>query len=95
MENYMLDTQERINNFVEFNPSELAQEFATKLGKQLSSLMNSKWDSRKEVDKYVFENDVLEKTCDESECDFDWNAARDLQRDVVDAVSECYRLNDK
>jgi len=95
MKNYMIDTQQRINDFVESNQSELAQDFAQKLGKQLNKLLNSKFDNKKEVNNYVFENDVLEKTCDESDCDFDWNAARDLQRDVVDAVAECYRLNDE
>lgn len=92
MKNYMLDTQARINNFTEQNESELAQEFAAKLGKQLSALLNSSWDSRQTVDNYVFENDVLEKTCDEDDADFDWNSARDLQRDVIDAVSEFHNL---
>lgn len=93
MNNYMTDTQAAINHFVEINNnSELAQEFASRLGKQLSSLMNSRWGSRKEVDDYVFENEVLEKTCEESNADFDWNAARDLQRNVRDAVSTFYNL---
>lgn len=93
MENYMIDTQARINNFAEQNESELAQEFAARLSKQLNALSNSSFDNRKEVDNYVFENDVLEKTCKEENCDFDWNAARDLQRDVIDAVSEFHNLD--
>ena len=93
MKNYMQDTQARINKFNELNfDSELAMEFSALLGKQLNNLLNSQWDSRKEVDDYVFENDVLQKVCDEENADFDWNAARDLQSDVVDAVSEFYCL---
>lgn len=90
--NYLTDTQASINKFAELN-TEKAQAFAAKLGQQLQKCFDSKWDDKAELEQHIFsDNDVLESVCDENEADFDWNEARDLQRDVLNAVAEFYNL---
>lgn len=90
--NYLTDTQASINKFAELN-TEKAQEFAAKLGQQLQNCFDSKWDDKAELEQYIFsDKDVLESVCSEEEADFDWNNARDLQRDVLNAVAEFYNL---
>lgn len=100
--NYLKNAQNQINNFA-LNNTELAQEFANRLGQQLHSLFNSEWDSKEDIETIVLgENDVLEHLCNERDIDtsegegntdFVWQDARDLQHDVINAVSEFYNLD--
>lgn len=90
--NYLQNVQNSINAFADSNTN-LAIEFSTKLGQQLHNAFNSQWNDKAELEQLIFsDNDVLEQTCSEEEADFSWNDARDLQRDVVDAVSTFYNL---
>lgn len=104
--NYLQNAQEQINNFALEN-TELAQEFAAKLGQQLHNLFNTEWDSetdsREDIETIVLgEADVLEQLCNEHDIDtsngegntdFDWQDARDLQHVVINAVSSFNNLN--
>ena len=100
--NYLQNAQNQINNFA-LNNTELAQEFANRLGQQLHNLFNSEFDSKGDIETIVLgENDVLEQLCNEQDIDtsegegntdFVWQDARDLQHDVINAVSEFYNLD--
>ena len=76
----------RIKNFELSNSSELAREFVDRLKVQMNVLINSQFESEEQLHNYVFEHDVLEQTCDEEEADFNLEAARDLQLDMMGAV---------
>lgn len=104
--NYLQNTQDQINNFALDN-TELAQEFAAKLGQQLHNLFNTEWDNetdtKSDIETIVLgEVDVLEQLCNEHDIDtqdgegnvdFDWQDARDLQHAVINAVSSFYNLS--
>lgn len=90
--NYLQNVQDSINAFADSN-TDLAIEFSVKLGQQLHNAFNSQWNDKEELEQLIFsDNDVLEQTCSQGDADFSWNDARDLQRDVVDAVSSFYNL---
>ncbi|MGK8804309.1 hypothetical protein [Acinetobacter seifertii] len=91
--NYLQNVQDSINAFADSN-TDLAIEFSVKLGQQLHNAFNSEWTDKEELEQLVFtDNDVLEQTCSEEDADFSWDDARDLQRDLVEAVSSFYNLS--
>lgn len=95
MKNFKTDVVEAINAFSESNiHSQMAQEFATKLHQQLEKAFDYQWEDKAEVESFIFgEDDVLELAAgSEDEADFDWAEARDIQREIVQNISEFNNL---
>ena len=101
--NYLENAQTEIDDFALDN-TELAQEFAIKLGQQLQGLFRDDWDSDTHTKEDVLtmvleEENVLQQFCDdndidmlEGDADFDLQYAIELQHIIIDAVAEFFEL---
>jgi len=88
------NTLNAINTFQDAHyGNEQVMEFTNALGHQLHNIFNCRWFSKEELAQHLFSDvDVLESVCEEDEATFEWNAARDLQRDVYNTTVDFFNL---
>ena len=88
------NTLNAINNFQDAHyENEQVMEFTNALWRQLHNIFKCHWFSKEELALHMFSDaDVLESVCEEDEATFDWNEARDLQRDVFNTAVNFFGL---